>query len=76
MDTIVEVYQDSIEGICFGWNDDHDYCTNGSLRLITFDAVDTEKYTVLVTGYDGSEEKFTLLVECDQRSLEPSKEIS
>ena len=29
-----------------------------------------------MTGYDGSEEKFTLLVECDQRSLEPSKDLS
>ena len=41
MDTIIEVYQDSVEGICVGGNDDHSSCTN-NWSLITFDAVNTE----------------------------------
>ena len=52
MDTTIEVYQDSVEGFCAGENDDHDYCTNDQ-SLITFDAVETEKYIVLVGGYGG-----------------------
>ena len=41
-------------------NDDHYSCFNNQLRLITFDAVDTEKYIVLVAGYAGSESTFTV----------------
>ena len=59
-DTIIEVYQDSVGGICVGMNDDHDSCFNNQLRLITFDAVDKDKYIVLVAGYAGSESTFTV----------------
>ena len=42
MDTIVEMYQESVERICLGLNDDHDSSPNDIFGLITFDAVDTE----------------------------------
>ena len=67
--TIIEVYQDSVEGVCVGSNDDHSSCTSYQ-SFIKFDAVEREKYIVLVTGYDGSEGTFTLLVECYQPSLD------
>ena len=41
-------------------NDDHYSCFNNQLRLITFDAVDKDKYIVLVAGYAGSEGTFTV----------------
>ena len=75
-DTIIELYQDSVEGICVGINDDRDSCFNNQLSLITFDAVETDKHIVLVAGYSGSEGKFTLSVECDHPSLEPTKDPS
>ena len=70
-DTVIEVFQESVEGTCVGFNDDTDSCTNVYLSLYTFDAVETEKYIVLVRSYDGTEGTFTISVECDQRSLEP-----
>ena len=65
MDTIIQLFQDSVEGICVGVNDDHVSCSH-DLSLITFDDVDKPKYIVLVAGYDNSEGTFTLLVGCDQ----------
>ena len=59
-DTIFEVYQDSVEGMCVGMNDDHYFCFNNQLSLRTFDAVETDKYIVLVAGYAGSERTFTV----------------
>ena len=54
MDTIIQVFQDSVEGICVGGNDDHDSCSHDR-SLITFDAVETEKYIFHVAGYDNAE---------------------
>ena len=70
-DTIIHVFQDNVEGICVGQNDDHDSCNNRYLSLTTFDAVETEKYIVLVTGYDESEGTFTLSVECPNHNPNP-----
>jgi len=44
--------------------------------LYTFDAVEAEKYIILVKSYYGTEVTFTLSFDCDQTSLEPSKEPS
>ena len=48
------------------------------MSLITFDAVETDKYIFLVAVYgdDFTEGTFTLFVECDQPILEPLKELS
>ena len=75
-DTIIHMLKDNVEGICVSENDDHNSCNNRYLGLITFDAVETKKYIVLVTGFAATKGAFTLLVECDQPRLEPSKELS
>ena len=74
MDTIIEVYQDSLEIICVGENDDQDSCTRYR-SLITFDAVEREKYIALVGNYAQSKGTFTISVKCYQHRLEPSKDL-
>ena len=78
MDTTILLFQYSVEGICVVMNDNHCFSYENKLSLITFDAVETDKYTVLVAGYGDNftEGTFTLSVECDQPRLEPSKELS
>ena len=75
MDTIIEVYQDSLEVICVGENDDQDSCTRYR-SLITLDAVEREKYIALVGNYAQSKGTFTISVKCYQHRLEPSKDLS
>ena len=57
-DTKIKVFQDSVEGSCVAGNDD----ACGLRSRVTFDAVETETYIIIVTGWDSLEGTFTLLV--------------
>ena len=61
-DTKIQVFRETEEMflICVGGNDD--YCGLGTVT--TFEAVSTETYRVLMTGYRYNEGSFQLSVEC------------
>ena len=70
-DTKIQVFQDSILGLCVAGNGGDHNC--GLRSCDTFNTVDTETYIVHVTVYEYSEGKFTLSVECAASTCDKAK---